>query len=101
MHDHQRDRGDIEAICARLRALLQETRDLDRRDFLRALGRAGLAGVLTPGVAGFGSRARAAERPVTMLTYGGAWKTAIMEAYGDPFTRKTGIPMQYQEPYSW
>jgi len=101
MHDHQRDRSDNEAICARLRVLLEETQNLDRRDFLRALGKAGLAGVLPSAVAGLGSRARAAERPVTMLTYGGAWKQAIMEAYGDPFTRKTGIAMQYQEPYSW
>src|SRR5262249_25860381 len=92
---------EIDETCARLRAVLEETRGLDRRDFLRALAKAGLAGVLSTAGAGLGSRARAAERPVTMLTYGGAWKTAIMEAYGDPFTNKTGIPMQYQEPYSW
>src|SRR5262249_19505988 len=88
-------------LCARLRVLLEQTRHLDRRGFLRALGKAGLAGMLTPAVAGLGSRARAADLPVTMLTYGGAWKQAIMEAYGDPFTKKTGIAMQYQEPYSW
>ena len=95
-HDH-----DIDSTCARLRAVLEETRNLDRRGFLRELGKAGLAGVLTPAIASLGSRARAAELPVTMLTYGGAWKQAIIAAYGDPFTRKTGIPMQYQEPYSW
>src|SRR5262249_23165038 len=100
MRHHEID-ASADAICARLRAVLEETRGLDRRDFLSALGKAGLAGVLTPAVAGLGSRARAAELPVTMLTYGGAWKQAITEAYGDPFTRKTGIPMQYQEPYSW
>src|SRR5207342_2545907 len=83
------------------RDVLLRTRGLGRRDFLRALGKAGLAGVLTTAIAGVRSPARAAELPVTMLTYGGAWKQAIIEAYGDPFTRKTGVPMQYQEPYSW
>ena len=97
MHHHH----ETDAICARLRAVLEETRNLDRRDFLRALGKAGLAGMLSTALAGLGSRTEAAELPVTMLTYGGAWKQAIMEAYGDPFTKKTGIPMQYQEPYSW
>ncbi|HEY4860502.1 MAG TPA: hypothetical protein VII14_11260 [Xanthobacteraceae bacterium] len=40
-----------------------------------------------------------AEQPVTYFGYGGAWKAAITQAFFDPFTRKTGIPVQYQEPY--
>jgi len=90
---------DIDATCARLRDVLERTRDLGRREFLAHLGRAGLASVLSPAL--FAGRARAADKPVTMLTYGGAWKQAIMTAYGDPFTKRFGIPMQYQEPYSW
>ena len=100
MRDHQRDQDDVEAICARLRVVLEETRGLGRRDFLRALGKAGLA-ALAPASPGSASRARAAEPPVTMLTYGGAWKQAIIEAFGEPFTKKTGIAVQYQEPYCW
>ena len=38
---------------------------------------------------------------MTYYTYGGAWKQAIMKAFGEPFTKKTGIPMQYQEPYNF
>ena len=45
--------------------------------------------------------AAAAERPVTYFTYGGAWKQAIARAFVDPFTKKTGIPVQYQEPYTF
>src|SRR5215471_4079992 len=59
-HLHETDEN-IEPLCARLRTVLEETRDLDRRDFLRALGKAGLAGVLSTAVAGLGSRARSEE----------------------------------------
>jgi putative spermidine/putrescine transport system substrate-binding protein len=37
---------------------------------------------------------------MTYFTYGGAWKKA-MAAFGDPFTKKTGIPVRYQEPYNF
>jgi putative spermidine/putrescine transport system substrate-binding protein len=94
---HHRDRDDVDATCARLRDVLVRTRGLGRREFLAALGSAGLAAT----IAGLTSRARAAEPPVTTLTYGGAWKQAIIGAFGEPFTRKTGIAVQYQEPYSW
>jgi len=97
MRDDHHDRDDVEATCARLRDVLLRTRGLGRREFLAALGSAGLAAT----IAGLASRARAAEPPVTTLTYGGAWKQAIIGAFGEPFTRKTGIAVQYQEPYSW
>jgi len=45
--------------------------------------------------------AQADEKPVTYFSYGGAWKKAIMAAYSEPFTKKTGIPVQYQEPYNF
>jgi putative spermidine/putrescine transport system substrate-binding protein len=43
----------------------------------------------------------AAELPVTAFVFGGAWKKAAMKAFGDPFTKKTGIPMAYQDPYTF
>ncbi len=97
MGDRDRHTTNADEICARLRDVLLRTRGFGRRDFLRALGNAGLAAT----IAGLSSRARAADPPVTTLTYGGAWKQAIIGAFGEPFTKKTGIPVQYQEPYSW
>ena len=43
----------------------------------------------------------AEEKPVTAFILGGAWKRAIIEAAGNPFTQKTSIPMRYQDPYNW
>ena len=43
----------------------------------------------------------AAEQPVTYFTYGGAWKAAIAQAFFDPFTARTGMPVHYQEPYTF
>ena len=99
MRDRRDASEDVDQACARLRDLLLETHGLGRRDFLRALA-ASAAGsmLLSPLIA---LAARAAERPVTYFSYGGAWKQAIMGAFGDPFTKKTGIPVQYEEPYSF
>lgn len=85
---------DVDRACALLREVLEQTRGLDRRAFVRALG-AAAGSLLPPGLAG------AAPKPVTYFTYGGAWKAAIMAAFGAPFSAKTGIPVRYQEPYSF
>lgn len=45
--------------------------------------------------------AQAPPQPVTAFVFGGAWKRAITEAAGNPFTKETGIPMRWQDPYSW
>src|SRR3954471_19548558 len=96
-----RDAGTDEA-CARLRNVLEQTRGLGRRDFLRVLAEAAAGSVLlSPLVAIAARTAQAAEPPVTYFTYGGAWKQAISAAFFDPFTKKTGIPVQYQEPYTF
>src|SRR5712691_10127632 len=99
MSDRRIPSDDVDEACARLRALLLETRGLGRRDFLRALAASAAGSALLSPLIAFA--ARAAERPVTYFSYGGAWKQAIMGAFGDPFTKKTGIPVQYQEPYSF
>ena len=92
----------VEAEITELRELLLSTRNHSRRDFLRALrdSAAGLAlfGAMFPYVS---KAADAAKQPVTIFSYGGIYKKAMYEAFCNPFTKKTGIPIQYQEPYSF
>jgi putative spermidine/putrescine transport system substrate-binding protein len=90
--------ADVERACALLRKILVQTRGLDRRALLRGLGEAVGSAMLSP-LAGLAARAQ--SKPVTYFSYGGAWKKAIMAAFGVPFTRKTSIPVQYQEPYNF
>jgi len=90
----------IEESSKQLRRLLLETRGLPRRDFIKALGRTLAAcGILYELPLEIG--ASAAEAPVTAFVFGGAWKKAAMAAFGEPFTRKTGIPVNYQDPYNF
>jgi putative spermidine/putrescine transport system substrate-binding protein len=93
---------DVDEACGQLRSVLQETRGLARRDFLKALGRTATGSALLATLTGIGDGpSNAAERPITAFVFGGAWKKAMVAAFGDPFTQKTGIPITYQEPYSW
>jgi putative spermidine/putrescine transport system substrate-binding protein len=93
---------DVDEACGQLRSVLQETRGLARRDFLKALGRTATGSTLLATLTGIGAGpSNAAERPITAFVFGGAWKKAMVAAFGDPFTQKTGIPITYQEPYSW
>jgi putative spermidine/putrescine transport system substrate-binding protein len=94
-----RAESDVDRACSLLREVLCETRGLSRRKFLRALGKAAAGPALMTPLAALS--ARADEKPITYFTYGGSWKQAIMAAFGDPFTQKTGIPVQYQEPYNF
>ena len=93
---------DVEQLCARLRGLLAETKGLDRRSFIAALGRS-LAGtaLMTAFAGAMTRRADAAAAPVTIMSFGGAYKTAMLEAFCKPFTNKTGQQVQYQEPYNF
>ena len=102
MFDPRNRDASTDEACARLRNVLEQTRGLGRRDFLRVLAEAAAGSVLlSPLVAIAARTAQAAEPPVTYFTYGGAWKQAISAAFFDPFTKKTGIPVQYQEPYTF
>jgi putative spermidine/putrescine transport system substrate-binding protein len=92
----------VDEACARLRDLLRQTRGLDRRDFLRAFGEAAAGSALLSSLAATRPEmAQAGEPPITYFSYGGAWKQAIAAAFFDPFTKKTSIPVQYQEPYTF
>jgi putative spermidine/putrescine transport system substrate-binding protein len=101
MHDPRMTES-VDDACARLRELLLATRELPRRDFLRALAKAAAGSALLAPLAALAARQAAAQpQPVTYFTYGGAWKAAITGAFFEPFTRKTGIPVQFQEPYNF
>src|SRR5215470_14283626 len=89
---------DVDATCARLRKLLADTRGLPRRDFIRALGRAFAGSAL---LSLLPKAATAAEPPVTAFVFGGVWKKAAITAFGEPFTLRTGIPVVYQDPYTF
>ena len=96
------NRHDVAEACARLRQVLDETRGLGRREFLKALGVAASGSALISTMVGAASAQSVAnEQPVTAFVFGGAWKRAAITAFGEPFTAKTGIPMRYQEPYSF
>ena len=96
------NRHDVAEACAQLRQVLDETRGLGRREFLKALGAAASGSALISTLVGDASAQSVAnEQPVTAFVFGGAWKRAAMTAFGEPFTAKTGIPMRYQEPYSF
>src|SRR5690606_10460243 len=42
-----------------------------------------------------------ADEKVMMFVFGGIWKKAAATCFGEPFTEKTGIQVQYQDPYQF
>ena len=97
-----REHQSIAEACDRLRIVLEQTRGMGRRDFIKALAAAASGSVLISALSSaMSGSVRAAKLPVTAFVFGGAWKRAAMTAFGDPFSAKTGIAMQYQEPYSF
>jgi putative spermidine/putrescine transport system substrate-binding protein len=100
MVDRQKE-VDVDETCARLRKILQDTQGLRRREFIAALGRAFAGSALLPLLPRAVSSAVAAEQPVTAFVFGGVWKKSAMTAFGEPFTQKTGIPVVYQDPYTF
>ena len=94
-------RDEVEAFCVQLRRLLSDTAHLDRRNFIAALGRSATGSALLAAFGGIASRTQAADAPVTIMSFGGTYKTAMVEAFCNPFTKKTGVPVQYQEPYNF
>ena len=84
MFDPRNRDASTDEACARLRNVLEQTRGLGRRDFLRVVAEAAAGSVLlSPLVAIAARTAQAAEQPVTYFTYGGAWKQAISAAFFD------------------
>jgi len=96
----QRTEMDVDAACAVLREVLLKTRGRSRRDFIAALGKA-VAGTALASMLPVSRTATAAEQPVTAFVFGGVWKKSAMAAFGEPFSQKTGIPVVYQDPYTF
>ena len=92
---------DVDAACAQLRKLLADTRGLGRREFIKALGQALAGSAFLSLLPRLTADAEAAEQPVTAFVFGGVWKKSAMTAFGKPFTKKTGIPVVYQDPYTF
>jgi putative spermidine/putrescine transport system substrate-binding protein len=64
-----------------------------RRSFIAGAGAvAAVAGLGMPAI-----RVRAAEVPVVLVSWGGFLAQAIKEAWSDPFTKETGIPVLIAE----
>jgi putative spermidine/putrescine transport system substrate-binding protein len=92
---------DVDAACAVLREVLLKTRGRSRREFIAALGKAVAGTALASMLPRLSRTAAAAEQPVTAFVFGGVWKKSAMAAFGEPFTQKTGIPVVYQDPYTF
>jgi putative spermidine/putrescine transport system substrate-binding protein len=92
---------DVEETCARLRKLLMATRGVGRREFIKALGQTLGGSALLSLLPRMVPDAAAAEQPVTAFVFGGVWKKSAVAAFGEPFTKKTGIPVVYQDPYTF
>ena len=91
---------DADETCAEFRQALLSTRT--RRELIVALGKTAAGSALLGSLAGITpARAQAQPQPVTVFVFGGAWRRALVEAGGNPFTQQTGIPVRYQEPYTW
>jgi putative spermidine/putrescine transport system substrate-binding protein len=96
---HPAHETSVEKICSRLREILLHSRGLGRREFMKRLTHAFGAGAL----ASFspGNLAEANQIPVTLFLFGGAWKKAAAAAFGEPFSQRSGIPVTYQDPYTF
>ena len=97
----RREEIDVDAACAVLREVLLETRGRSRREFIAALGKAVAGSAFLSMLPRVSRTAAAAEQPVTAFVFGGVWKKSAMAAFGEPFTQKTGIPVVYQDPYTF
>jgi putative spermidine/putrescine transport system substrate-binding protein len=84
-----------------LREVLDETRGMGRRSFLAALSKAAVGSALLTSFAAVLSDESAAAEAVATMGWGGAWKEALDVAYHIPFTKKTGIPVNYISPYNF
>lgn len=60
---------------------------IDRRSFLTAMAGLGLAAAMRPGPAS------AEANEIVVCNWGGAALDAFQKAYGEPFTKKSGIPV--------
>jgi putative spermidine/putrescine transport system substrate-binding protein len=84
-----------------LRNVLTSTRTLSRRAFLQHLSRAATGSALLGTFARALTNTAHAESPVTTIGWGGAWQDAMETAFFKPWTKNSGIPVQYITPYDF
>ena len=71
--------------------MTDKTFSTSRRGLLRG-GAAGLAGLIAaPAI--FTGRAQAADKTLTVTSWGGDYNKSVREVFADPFTKETGIPV--------
>src|SRR5262245_51026426 len=79
-------------------AEMLRNREVSRRRFL-GHGAAAVAGAgLAPSLLAQSGRAFAADKPVTFVSWGGAYQDAQKTCYCDPFTAKTGTSVVQDGP---
>ncbi|MBJ3777863.1 ABC transporter substrate-binding protein [Acuticoccus mangrovi] len=93
-----RDKDEVERSLDILRNVLHETRGMDRRGFLKVLGKAAVATPLVAGVHSMAMSTARASGPITTMGYGGSWQDAMQKAYLDPWSEKTGESYNYVTP---
>jgi putative spermidine/putrescine transport system substrate-binding protein len=89
-----------EEFIDELRGILEETKGMDRRAFIKRLAATTAGATLLSALPEGTSHAQASDT-VTMFVFGGIWKPAAEKSFGEPFTKKTGIKVQYQDPYQF
>ena len=95
------NKRETEQAIGELRRVLDETRGMDRRRFLKRLGQATAGSALLTSFSGLMSSAQAAGNPLTTFGWGGSWKDNMYKAYYTPWSEKTGTKVNYLSPYSF
>ena len=65
------------------------THSTSRRSVLRAIGAGVVGAIAAPAV--FTGRARAADKAITVTSWGGDYHKSVQEVFVEPFTKETGI----------
>jgi putative spermidine/putrescine transport system substrate-binding protein len=81
--------------------ILQETRGLDRRAFIKRLGHVTAGSALLGSFFGMATRAGAQARTLTTMNWGGAFQEAMIAAFFGPFEKNSGVKTNYLTPYNF
>jgi len=93
------DRDEQEKAALLLRGVLEKTRHMDRRSFLKELSRVAAGSALLATFGGLLARQAKAADAVTTMGWGGEWDERISAAYYKPFSERSGTPVNII-PYS-
>jgi putative spermidine/putrescine transport system substrate-binding protein len=95
--------SDAQAEARELGGILADTQALGRRAFLKRLSAASAGSVFLSSLHALlsGPAGAADLKPITILGWGGPWKDAVVKSYNTPFTKLSGIPVNYVSPYDY